>query len=867
MLKHPLALAVTTLLLQNVWHNVAYADVALASAQTDTAQEQSTQTDKQNRKPSVVLDALKLTTQEQTTNLLGDRHNISNNVIQSDSLKQRATTLGDALDGELGIHSNQFGGGASAPIIRGQEGKRVTILQNNADVIDMSHLSPDHAVMVDTVLARQAEVIRGVSNLLYKSGNSAGVVNIIDKKIPDALPTNPFESEVGIRYNTGNDEKLTTAAITTQLGENFVLHAEGLYKKANNYQTPAYTLHKFKDLDQLDDFVKAPKHLADLEKEYDAFKRGEKLHWKDEKYYLTSEKDYLDLKKEYTGHITDVKSEKLDYLPESWANSKAGSLGLSWVNDNGYIGVAVSERKDKYGLPAHNHLYEGCGVISIFDSLYNRPYLARYPQLINTDDINYINPRPDCADHATDNLNHSHGVQSKHGDHASPYVDLTTRRYDVRGEWHNPAPFIDKIRSNLGYVNYQHDEKEGNIVTTSFKNKGKIARLEFTHTPSDNVKALWGIQHTEQDNQGLSPQTEWRKLPLLTQNTLKNSAIFGMGQYAMNNVELEFGTRLEKQTVAMDYDTDYIVNIMKQRSQFLKGKQLNQAINDALEATKPHQKTASSYALGVNWHFLPKYTLSFNVSHQERLPNSQELYAHGMHLATNSFEIGNRHLTKERSNNYELGLKFNDKKLNYKVAGYLYDFDNYIYLSTINEHLGTEKVNHFRHLRINHYDQSPAKFYGVEGQIDYQFNPKYRGLIFADYVKGKLHNLPPIVSDINIFTKQKTYSKQADRYTPRLPPMRFGAKAMADFNDKWSASVEYVRTFDQHKVSKFEAPTPGHNMLNLGLNYQNHTNNLNYLIFLNANNLLNEKVYAHETYLPYIPQIGRNVSLGVNVSF
>lgn len=43
----------------------------------------------------------------------------SEQVIANHQLKQRATNLGDALATELGVHASQFGGGASAPVIRG----------------------------------------------------------------------------------------------------------------------------------------------------------------------------------------------------------------------------------------------------------------------------------------------------------------------------------------------------------------------------------------------------------------------------------------------------------------------------------------------------------------------------------------------------------------------------------------------------------------------------------------------------------------------------------------------------------------------------------------------------------------------------
>lgn len=830
--------------------------------------------DEVSDEPSVTMDTLVVTVSGvgTQTNLLGRRENVSDVTVRANELKQRATTLGDALDGELGIHSNQFGGGASAPIIRGQEGKRITILQNNADVIDMAHLSPDHAVMVDTVLAKQAEVVRGVSTLLYKSGNSAGAVNIVDNKIPTKMPAKPIVGEAGLRFNTGNNEKLGTGAITFAMGQNVAVHLEGLGKSAGNYRTPNYTYTTFDNENQIDRYVKAPERLAALEKEWQAIKDGTPLSWRDKTYFISDEAGYLRQKAILEQDLSTIQNYHFDHLPESWADSKSGSLGVSWIGDTGYVGVAVSERKDKYGLPAHNAIYEGCGVISIFDSLWDRPYLATYPQLINEDDVNYINPRPDCADHAHENFNHSHGVHRKHDGHGAPFVDLTTRRYDLRTEWDNPAPFVDKVRANVGYVDYQHDEKEGDVVTTSFMNKGKVARVELTHTPTDRLKALWGVQYTEQDNSALSPQTEWRKRQLLTQNVLKNKALFAMGQYDVGSVSVEFGTRLEKQKVAMDYDTDHIQNIMKERSRLrLNPEKLQAAIDDALAATKPHKNTARSYALGVHWKFLPQYTLSLNASHQERLPNSQELYTHGMHLATNSFEIGNRHLTKEKSNNYELGLKFNGDKLDYAVAGYLYDFDNYIYLSTINEYLGTARVNHLKKLRINRYDQSPARFYGVEAKVGYQLNDVYHVSVFGDYVKSKLHDMPPIVSDLILGgwgnPDTKVYSAQEDRHTPRLPPIRLGTRVKADFDDKWSGSLEYVRTFDQDKISKFEVPTKGHHLLNLGLTYQNYKNDLDYSVFFNANNLLDEKVYAHESHLSYIPQMGRNFSLGVNVKF
>ncbi|MFX9216666.1 TonB-dependent receptor, partial [Acinetobacter baumannii] len=94
------------------------------------------------------------------------------------------------------------------------------------------------------------------------------------------------------------------------------------------------------------------------------------------------------------------------------------------------------------------------------------------------------------------------------------------------------------------------------------------------------------------------------------------------------------------------------------------------------------------------------------------------------------------------SNNLEISLAYKDDLLDYQISTYYYDFDNYIYLQTLNEVLGTTKVRDQHTLRINHYSQSAANFYGLEGNIGYQFNSVYHGSLFGDYVKGRLTNLP-----------------------------------------------------------------------------------------------------------------------------
>jgi iron receptor protein len=114
------------------------------------------------------------------------------------------------------------------------------VLNHHGETGDMADFSPDHAIMVDSALSQQVEILRGPVTLLYSSGNVAGLVDVADGKIPEKMPENGVSGEAGLRLSSGNLEKLTSAGINIGLGNNFVLHTEGLYRKSGDYAVPRY---------------------------------------------------------------------------------------------------------------------------------------------------------------------------------------------------------------------------------------------------------------------------------------------------------------------------------------------------------------------------------------------------------------------------------------------------------------------------------------------------------------------------------------------------------------------------------------------------------------------------------------------------
>ncbi|WP_407595323.1 zinc piracy TonB-dependent receptor ZnuD [Acinetobacter lwoffii] len=652
---------------------------------------------------------------------------VADHVVDQKALSERATTIGDALADELGVYSNQYGSGSSRPVIRGQDGPRVKVLQHASETADVSTLSPDHAVTVDPILAKQVEVIRGPSTLLYGAGTVGGLVNVTDQKIPTQMPEDGLEGSVGVRYNSGSDEKLANAGVTAGIGENFALRIEGSKRKANDYIAP----------------------------------------------------DYF--------HEHDDELEKERRVGNTFAEGQTVNIGGSWIHDRGFVGLSYSNRQDQYGLPGHSHEYHGCVLHG--DHFHGCP-----------------TPDPDAP---------------AHEEHGGPWVDLKSERYEVRTELEQPFAGVEKLRAHASITDYEHNELEESEVISNFKSKGYDGRLELVHVPVAGWEGVIGTQisqqkinlaasehdhHEDGDEDDEEHHVHGSGVVMPDTKTDKFS-LFALEHKQLGDVHVELGARVDHQKVKVDSDQ------------------------------KDYSGTGVSASAAANWEFAPNYKLSVVGSHQQRLPLAQELYADGLHFATNTYELGNPDLDKETSNNLELGLHYEGDKLDYHVHVYHNWFDDYIYGETV-----AQKGN----LRGVQYTQDKARFYGTEAQAGYQINDMYKLSVFGDYVRGKI---------------------EAEN-APRVPAGRLGTKVEADFADGWSGLAEYYHVFNQDKIASYEDETQGYNMVNVGLSYANSlADNNAYRVYFKANNLLDDQVYSHTSFLSNIPQVGRNFTVGVQYDF
>ncbi len=141
-------------------------------------------------------------------------------VLRGAELEQkRKSTLGELLEGELGVSTSDFGPGVGRPVIRGQGGSRVLVLSNGMSALDVSSVSDDHAVSVDPGFAEQVEVVKGPATLIYGSAASAGVVNVIDSRLAERV-TPGLDGGAELSYGDNGREFNGKAELGYGLGAN-----------------------------------------------------------------------------------------------------------------------------------------------------------------------------------------------------------------------------------------------------------------------------------------------------------------------------------------------------------------------------------------------------------------------------------------------------------------------------------------------------------------------------------------------------------------------------------------------------------------------------------------------------------------------
>lgn len=405
-----------------------------------------------------------------------------------------------------------------------------------------------------------------------------------------------------------------------------------------------------------------------------------------------------------------------------------------------------------------------------------------------------------CGSHGHDDDDHDHDHDHEHEE--VPFVKLRSERFDIRSEHEDPLPGFEKVRFRLSFTDYEHDEIEHDEVATTFRNKAHELRFELAHKPIGPLRGAFGVQHSESRFSALGAEA------FIPESETRSTALFLMETLQAGPVRLELAARHEWQK-----------------------------IETTLKRSVSHNPFSISGA--AVWDIDGDYSLALSLARSQRAPNVQELYARGIHLATNTYELGTATLGKETGKSVDLTLRKTKGPLTFTIGAYHQDFGDYIFASTLDQ---------FEDFRLIRYTAADARFTGVDGEVRYQISPDFGVSLFGDYVRARL--------------------KSGLGDLPRIPAGRIGARA----DGRWgplSADVEYYRMFEQDRIAAFETRTPGYDMLNATLAYKVELGpKADAELFVRATNLTNELAYNHASFIKSAsPLRGRNFVFGLRTSF
>ena len=234
-------------------------------------------------------------------------------------------TIGETLAHQPGVSATSFGPSASRPILRGFQGDRIRVLSDGIGSIDVSNTSVDHAVVIDPLLAERVEVVRGPSALLYGSSAVGGVVNVIDTRIPRALPEKGYSLDAIANYGSAADERSVGAAANVAVGGKLVLHADGSYLKSDDLRIGGHVLSPWARQQALASSQLPPEEPGEGEEPID-FAASAALKGK---------------------------------LPNSAAETWTAGVGAAIITDTGQLGISYSHYDSLYGVPIRYALKPG----------------------------------------------------------------------------------------------------------------------------------------------------------------------------------------------------------------------------------------------------------------------------------------------------------------------------------------------------------------------------------------------------------------------------------------------------------------------------------------------------------------------------
>ncbi|MBD8736409.1 TonB-dependent receptor [Sphingomonas sp. CFBP 13706] len=399
----------------------------------------------------------------------------------------------------------------------------------------------------------------------------------------------------------------------------------------------------------------------------------------------------------------------------------------------------------------------------------------------------------------------------------APRLDVVQNRVDLRGEINTGGGFLDKIRVRAGHATYRHFELEPDGgVGTAFFNNGTEGRIELVQANRGGWQGASGVQYF---NRLFDVNGDEAFLP---RNETNQTGLFTLQQYSAGAFRAEGGLRYETTSLSAKTPLDDL--------RFFRGSRSFDAV---------------SGSLGASYGVTDAVRLGVNLSHTERAPSAEELFANGGHAGTQAYEFGSPDFKLEKSWGIEGTLHAHGDGFSFDASAYYNDFSNYISENQVAQSVcqtAADPSGREVDLPCFQYQQADARYYGFEANASvrvaqiggYVLNADLLG----DYVRATIVDNGPV---------------------PRIPPMRVlgGIEAQGD---RVNGRLEVEHVFDQDRIAAFETTTNGYTMVNATLGFNPFGKDSKTSILLSANNLFDVEARRHASFLKdFAPLAGRDI--------
>lgn len=441
--------------------------------------------------------------------------------------------------------------------------------------------------------------------------------------------------------------------------------------------------------------------------------------------------------------------------------------------------------------------------------------------------------------HGEEEHEDEHGEEENHVEESGPYANLEQERIQLAGQWRNPFSGFNRLDFRGALTDYQHQEIEENFVSTQFENEQKEIRLIGQHKEIAGWEGAVGWQWDISDKAAFGEEA-------FTPNTSRRTqGLFWVVEQEFGAHHVDLGVRHERTSLSSD----------------------EQKL-DTFDAT--------SASAGYLYHFSDHTSVSFNLSHAERAPAANEVFANGNHFATRTYELGLAYelheeeggeyhieasdtaVSTETSNNIDVGFHYENESFHANANVFYNRVDDFIYdgFTGLNseqihgdeghdEHEGEHE--HGEALQVVQFSQVNAELYGYELELDWQLNDQWSVHGFSDYTRAK--------------------QRDGDNL-PRIPAQRVGTELRYQAVS-WDGSLGYTRYLEQDKTALNETTTDAYGLLNARVNlYPDWLANYGATLYLKGENLTNQLGFVHSSFLKEdAPVTGRRFQAGVSISF